>query len=97
MSPSGLAKFIKGGAPYVKTVGKLESWYLGERESGEAEPLDAEALATAVRILTRIVRPGSRDEFVDELLEALRKRLPDGREMPAGFTSYDSYMRFSDS
>ncbi|HEU0299673.1 MAG TPA: hypothetical protein VFR37_09470, partial [Longimicrobium sp.] len=96
MSPSGLAKFIAGSAPYRRTIGRLESWYVVEREAAEPGPTDAEVLATAVRVLARMVPPTSRNGLVDEILDSVRRRLPVGRTLPEGLVLYERYMRFAE-
>jgi hypothetical protein len=95
MSPSGLSKFLGGAAPYQKTVGKLESWYLLQQD-GElhAEGPSAKVAAVAVRLLARIAPPSMRQGFLDELLVALRRVVPpDTPELQ--LRDYEAYLRDS--
>lgn len=95
MSPSGLSKFLGGAAPYQKTIGKLESWYLLQQE-GElhAEGPSARMAAVAVRLLARVVPPSMRQGFLDELLAALRRVVPpDAPELQ--LRDYEVYLRDS--
>jgi hypothetical protein len=93
MSPSGLSKFLGGAAPYQKTVGKLESWYLLQQdgEAGADGP-SPEAAAVATRLLARLAPPSARDGFVDELLAAIRRVVPrDAAQLQ--LREYEEYIR----
>jgi hypothetical protein len=92
MSPSGLSKFLGGASPYQKTVGKLEGWYLLQQDQDSADGPSAEQAAVAVRLLARLAPPGMRDDFVDELLAAIRRIQPsDDGQFQLG--RYETYMR----
>jgi hypothetical protein len=92
MSPSGLSKFLGGASPYQKTVGKLEGWYLLQQDQDGADGPSAEQAAVAVRLLARLALPGVRDDFVDELLAAIRRIRPsDDRQFQ--LERYEKYIR----
>lgn len=95
MSPSGLSRFLGGAAPYRKTVGKLESWYLVQQEgNSHTDGPSAKAAAIAVRLLARIAPPSRRHGFVDELLAAIRGVVPpDSAELQ--LRAYEAYLRGS--
>ena len=95
MSPSGLSKFLGGAAPYQKTVGKLESWYLLQQDAlADADGPSPQVAAVAVRLLARIAPPSTRQGFLDELLAALRKVVPpDAPELQ--LRGYEAYLRDS--
>lgn len=54
----------------------------------------AEVAAVAVRLLGRMARPSSRDEFVDELLAAIRRVVPQDATEPQ-LRDYEAYLRDS--
>jgi hypothetical protein len=92
MSPSGLSKFLGSAAPYQKTIGKLESWYLLQQKAdAHADGPTAEAAAVAVRLLARLAPPSVRDDFVDELLAAVRRVVPQNAEA-LQLREYESYL-----
>jgi hypothetical protein len=93
MSPSGLHKFLGGAAPYQKTVGKLESWYLLQQEAdAHADGPSPDVAAVATRLLARLASPSARDGFVDELLAAIRRVVPrDAAQLQ--LREYEEYIR----
>jgi hypothetical protein len=95
MSPSGLSKFLGGAAPYQKTVGKLEAWYLLQQDGdAHADGPSARSAAAAVRLLARLASPSARTGFVDELLAAIRRVIPaDAKHLQ--LRDYEEYIRDS--
>jgi hypothetical protein len=72
MSPSGLEKFIAGGAPYSNTRRKLVEWWYRE---GTQSPLDlsADGVAVALGTLVRDLPPDRRERTLRELVGTLRE------------------------
>lgn len=92
MSPSGLSKFMNGAAPYQKTVGKLESWYLRARTGSSEAPLDAGTVAMALRTLARVVSPSRRNGFVAEVMDRLQAASQPGEPLLVQLREYDQYI-----
>lgn len=82
MTPSGLSKFLGGAAPYQKTVWKLEAWYLVQEQTSHTDGSSVKQVAVALRLLARLAPPSARDDFVDELLAAIRRLQPREDEFP---------------
>lgn len=95
MSPTGLSKFLGGAAPYQKTIGKLEAWYL--LHQGDPTDMDGpspQSVAVAVRLLARLAPPSARTGFVDELLLVMRRVAPAEAEN-LHLRGYEAYLQES--
>ncbi len=82
VSVGGLHGFLGGATPYLRTLRKIERWYLATRE--EQDEVTAELAEIALNLVTRDVPDTHRDEVRAGLLEDhLRRRAELGIPPPA--------------
>jgi hypothetical protein len=85
MSPTGLKKFLDGGAPYTKTLLRLRRWYLQHAANATMEELSGEEAVAALGVLVHDLPPGSaRALTVAAIVESMERGYArSGRLVPA--------------